>query len=67
VHHRPPRPDVPPPERTLQDPAQRERALLLRAFEATTLNKANFCALKRIGPAELDAALVLARQERSQR
>lgn len=46
------------------DPAQRERALLLRAFESSTLSKANFCALKRITEAELDAALAQARAER---
>jgi ProP effector len=46
------------------DPAQRERALLLRAFEASPLSKANFCTLKRISEAELDAALVKARSER---
>lgn len=47
------------------DPAQRERALLLRAFESSTLSKANFCALKRITEAELDTALAQARAERS--
>lgn len=46
------------------DAAQRERALLLRAFEASPLNKANFCTLKRISEAELDAALMQARAER---
>jgi sRNA-binding protein len=46
------------------DPAQRERALLLRAFETSTLSKANFCALKRMSEADLDAALAQARQER---
>jgi ProP effector len=46
------------------DPAQRERALLLRAFESSPLSKANFCALKRISEADLDAALAQARQER---
>jgi ProP effector len=46
------------------DPAQRERALLLRAFEASPLSKANFCTLKRISEADLDAALVQARGER---
>jgi ProP effector len=46
------------------DPAQRERALLLRSFEASTISKANFCALKRISEAELDAALMQARAER---
>lgn len=49
------------------DPAQRERALLLRAFESSPLSKANFCALKRISEAELDAALAQARQERGER
>jgi ProP effector len=46
------------------DPAQRERAMLLRAFESSPLSKANFCALKRISEAELDAQLALAREER---
>ncbi len=46
------------------DPAQRERAMLLRSFEASTISKANFCALKRISEAELDAALLQARAER---
>ena len=46
------------------DPARRERALLLRTYEASSLTKANFCVLKRISEAELDAQLALARQER---
>ena len=46
------------------DPAQRERALLLRAFESSPLSKSNFCTLKRISEAELDAALAQARSER---
>jgi ProP effector len=46
------------------DPAQRERALLLRAFESSPLSKANFCALKRISETELDALLDQARAER---
>jgi ProP effector len=46
------------------DPAQRERALLLRAFESSPLSKANFCALKRISETELDALLQQARAER---
>lgn len=41
-----------------------ERAALLRAFESTTLTRSNFCALKRIPEAELDAALAQARQDR---
>ncbi|MDH5329933.1 MAG: ProQ/FINO family protein [Aquincola sp.] len=58
-----------PPERAPSaalptDPAQRERALLLRAYEGSTLSKANFCALKRLTEAELDAALMQARAER---
>jgi sRNA-binding protein len=47
--------------------ARRERAALLRAFETTTLTPANFCALKRIGEAELQAVLAQARLEREQR
>jgi len=39
--------------------------MLLRSFEASPLSKANFCALKRISEAELDAALILARTERA--
>ena len=38
--------------------------MLLRAFEASPLSKANFCTLKRISEAELDAALAQARSER---
>ncbi|HVK31993.1 MAG TPA: ProQ/FINO family protein [Burkholderiaceae bacterium] len=49
------------------DPAQRDRALLLRAFESSPLSKANFCVLKRISEADLDAALALARDERQAR
>lgn len=49
------------------DPAQRERALLLRAFESSPLSKTNFCVLKRISEAELDAALAQAREERQAR
>lgn len=69
-HDRPDRPDrseraaeAPEP----QDPAQRERALLLRQFESSPLTKANFCVLKRIGEADLDAQLDLARRERAER
>jgi len=47
------------------DPAQRERALLLRSFEASPLSKANFCALKGITEAALDAALAQAQAERA--
>ena len=48
---------------SIDDPARRERALLLRAFEASPLSRANFCALKRIEPAALDALLEQARRE----
>jgi sRNA-binding protein len=57
-------PAAPTAAATPADPAQRERLLLLRAFESSPLSKANFCALKRISEAELDAALAQARAER---
>lgn len=44
--------------------ARRDRALLLRAWETTTLTRSNFCVLKRISEADLEAQLTLARQER---
>ncbi len=47
-----------------EDAARRERALLLRTYEASSLTKANFCVLKRITETELDAQLEQARQER---
>ena len=46
------------------DPAQRERAMLLRSFESSPLSKANFCALKGMTEGNLDAALVQAHAER---
>jgi sRNA-binding protein len=49
------------------DPARRERAQLLRAFEASPLAKSNFCVLKRIDEKTLDEALELARRERAER
>ena len=49
------------------DPAQRERAMLLRSFESSPLSKANFCALKGLAIAELDAVLAQARQEHTER
>lgn len=48
---------------TADDSGRRERALLLRAFETSTLSRANFCALKRIDPTTLDALLEQARSE----
>ena len=35
----------------------------MRAYESSTLTKANFCVLKRISEGELDAALGQARSE----
>jgi ProP effector len=49
------------------DRARGDRAALLRAYETTTLTRANFCALKGLDEAVLDALLVQARQEREQR
>jgi sRNA-binding protein len=54
-------------ERDAEFEARRERAALLRAFETTTLTRANFCALKGIAEAELEARLAQARTERAQR
>jgi hypothetical protein len=46
--------------------ARRARAALLRAYEQSTLTRANFCVLKRITEADLEAQLAVARQERAQ-
>jgi ProP effector len=48
---------------TPQDPQRRERQALLRAYESSTLTRRNFCALKGMSEAELDAQLALARQD----
>jgi sRNA-binding protein len=45
---------------------RRERAAVLRAFEATTLTTANFCALKGLVEADLPSLLERAREERAQ-
>jgi sRNA-binding protein len=50
-----------------EDAARRDRASLLRTFEASSLSKANFCVLKRITEADLDAVLAQARRERDER
>ncbi len=47
--------------------ARRERASLLRAWEGSTLTRANFCVLKRIAESDLDAQLALARKEQGDR
>ena len=49
--------------RMQQDEQRRERQALLRAFEASTLTRRNFCALKGLTETELDAMLAMARQE----
>ena len=54
-------------QRDAEFDARRERAALLRAFETTTLTRANFCALKGLAEADLEARLALARQERAER
>ncbi len=59
----PPVPESQAPAALPVDPAQRERVLLLRSFEASPLSKANFCALKGISEATLDAALARAESE----
>ena len=56
-----------PPVVVHQDPAQRERELLLRSYDASPLGKANFCALKGITEAALDAALAHAQAYRGRR
>jgi len=47
--------------------ARRDRAALLRSYEASTLTRANFCVLKRVPEADLEVRLVQARQEREAR
>lgn len=74
-----PRPERPPQQQQPQAPAidpaiaalsaeeqagRRERALLLRAWETTTLTRSNFCVLKRISETDLETQLTQARQER---
>ena len=67
----PARPAPPPPAAPLLSPAElearRERATLLRMYEASTITRANFCVLKRISEAALETQLVVARQERELR
>ena len=54
-------------EQAKQQQGQRERALLLRAFETSTLTRANFCALKGLAEADLEQQLVRAREEAATR
>jgi hypothetical protein len=54
-------------ERRAQEEAQwLNRAHLLRDFEATTLTRANFCALKGVADEELDGLLDIARGEKKE-
>jgi ProP effector len=46
--------------------ARRSRALLLRAYETSTISRANFCVLKRLSETELEAQLQQARAERGE-
>ena len=50
-----------------EEAARRERAALMRAYESSTLTRANFCALKGIAEADLDGQLHQAWLEREQR
>ncbi|MDP9044956.1 MAG: ProQ/FinO family protein [Pseudomonadota bacterium] len=53
--------------RDLEEQQRRNRAGLLRDFEATTLTKANFCALKGVPVEDLDGLLDTARIEARER
>ncbi len=53
------------PEQLAENDARRSRSQLLRAFETTTLTRANFCALKGMKDEALEALLVQARGERA--
>jgi hypothetical protein len=55
------------PEQAAENEARRGRAQLLRTYETSTLTRANFCALKGISEAALEAQLVQARAERGER
>ena len=48
--------------RAAEEEQRREASTLLRAFESTTLTRTNFCALKGLSEAQLDALLAQARQ-----
>jgi ProP effector len=50
-----------------QQEQRRQRAELLRAYESTSLNAANFCALKGVAVDELPGLLDLARREAEER
>ena len=50
-------------EEARDDQARRDRAALLRAYEGSSITRANFCVLKGISEPELDAQLQLAKQD----
>ena len=50
------------PEQAALNEARRGRAALLRQYEASTLKRANFCALKGLTEAALETLAVLAEQ-----
>lgn len=52
--------------RALEEAQWLNRAHLLRDFEATTLTRANFCALKGVADEELDGLLEIARGEKKE-
>ena len=52
------------PEQSAANESRRNRAALLRTFEGSTLTRANFCALKGMTDAALEAQLVQGREER---
>ena len=54
-------------QHSAENEARRERAALLRAFESSTLTRANFCALKGIAEDTLEARLDQAWHEREAR
>ena len=51
------------PTSSAEDEARRTRAAVARAFEASPLKKANFCVLKGLTEAQLDAVLAQVRSE----
>ena len=50
-------------EEARDDQSRRDRAALLRAYEASSITRANFCVLKGISETELEAQLQLANQD----
>ena len=50
-------------EEARDDQSRRDRAALLRAYEASSITRANFCVLKGISETELEAQLQLAKQD----